>query len=157
MSNKIDNYRDKLAAEVERYADKPLSFRALQEISCICECLEHLGRIEHKGKTAAFTRTDAAEWCAQMENDDGTTGGHWTIDQTTPLAAATGISFEVDFTPSDWNVALNMIYSDYCKVAEKHGTNKLDWYADMAKAFLFDRDGGGPEKKLSKYYNNVVK
>lgn len=156
MGDKIANYRDKLAAEVEIYAEKPLSFRALQEISCICECWEHLDRIGHQAK-AIFTHDDAAAWCALMKNDDGTTGGHWTVDQTTPLAAMAGVSFGDGLSPSDWNVALNMIYSDYFKVAEKHGTNKLDWYADMAKAFLFDRDGGGPEKKLSKYYNNVVK
>ena len=30
-------------------------------------------------------------------------------------------------------------------------------YADLAKAFLFDKDGPGPKEKLAAYYHGIVK
>ena len=51
---------------------------------------------------------------------------------------------------------MNMIYSDYSAVAYKYGVDTADFYADMAKAFLFDPDGGEPEEKLAAYYHNIV-
>lgn len=43
----------------------------------------------------------------------------------------------------------------YCKVAEEYGVgDKSDFYADMAKAFLMDKDAG--DGKLAKYYRHVV-
>ena len=53
-------------------------------------------------------------------------------------------------------VALNMIYSDYVKVAKKFGVgDKIDFYVDMAKAFLDDKDAG-PDK-LARYYKYIVR
>ena len=52
--------------------------------------------------------------------------------------------------------ALNMIYSDYVKVAKKFNVgSNIDFYVDMAKAFLDDKDAG-PDK-LTKYYQYVVR
>lgn len=56
----------------------------------------------------------------------------------------------------DWNVAMNMMYSDYCSVAAKYGVNKPEFFADMAKAFLFDKDAKGPKEKLSAYYHGIA-
>ena len=55
-----------------------------------------------------------------------------------------------------WWITMNMIYSDYSAVAYKYGVDTADFYADMAKAFLFDPDGGEPEEKLAAYYHNIV-
>ena len=46
---------------------------------------------------------------------------------------------------------MNMMYSDYCRVAEKVGASSLDFYAYMAKAFLDDRDAA--PNKLARYYH----
>ena len=51
---------------------------------------------------------------------------------------------------------MNMMYSDYCAVARKYGVDNADFYADMAKAFLFDPDGGAPAKKVEAYYRYIV-
>ena len=49
-----------------------------------------------------------------------------------------------------------MIYSDYVKVAKKHGVgDKIDFYADMAKSFLCDKDA--PKDKLARYYEYIVR
>ena len=57
--------------------------------------------------------------------------------------------------PVEFWAALNMMYSDYCKVAKRHNTNTVDFYAAMAEAFLNDKDAG-PDK-LSNYYEYVAK
>jgi hypothetical protein len=50
-----------------------------------------------------------------------------------------------------------MKYSDYCKVAQKYGVDRPEFYADMAKAFLKDKDfHGEPEEKLYLYYKCIV-
>lgn len=49
-----------------------------------------------------------------------------------------------------------MLYSDYCSVAKKYGLgDKIDFYADMARAFLMDRDA--ELDKLERYYRYIAK
>ena len=37
-------------------------------------------------KMIEFTEDDAKAWTARMENEDGTTGPHWTMGQTDAVA-----------------------------------------------------------------------
>lgn len=100
-----------------------------------------------------FDRELAQEWCQRMQNADGTTGPHWPLEQTETVRAQHGVNCD----PLAFWVAMNMIYSDYSKVAEKLGINKMEFYVCMAKAFLEDKDArnqGG--EKLAKYYEYVV-
>ncbi|MEY8386244.1 hypothetical protein AALC17_02970 [Oscillospiraceae bacterium 38-13] len=102
---------------------------------------------------APFTREMAQEWVQRMRNADGTTGPHWTMEKTEEARAQRGITCD----PLAFWVAMNMIYSDYSKVAEKVNANSMDFYVYMAKAFLEDRDArnqGGD--KLARYYEYVV-
>lgn len=41
------------------------------------------------------------------------------------------------------------VYNDY-------GVDRPEFYADLAKAFLFDKDGPAPSEKLAEYYHEVV-
>lgn len=52
---------------------------------------------------------------------------------------------------------MNMMYSDYCMVASKYGVNNAEFFADMARAFLFDKAAKGPGEKLAAYYHSVMK
>lgn len=102
---------------------------------------------------APFTQELAREWVQKMKNADGTTGPHWTMEKTEEARAQRGINCD----PLAYWVAMNMIYSDYAKVAEKVNANSMDFYAYMAKAFLEDKDArnqGG--EKLARYYEYVV-
>lgn len=102
-----------------------------------------------------LTKEMAHEWTSNMENEDGTTGPHWSFDQAKQVMAQK----EIDGSPLDFWVALNMMYSDYCKVAKKLGIGgNMDFYVCMAKAFLDDKDaiGGGGSEKLARYYEYVV-
>lgn len=55
--------------------------------------------------------------------------------------------------------AANSIYTlhaDYCNVASKHGVSTPEFYAEMAKAFLFDKDAKSPKDKMPAYYYGIV-
>ena len=41
-------------------------------------------------------------------------------------------------------------------VAEKYGVSIAEFYADMARAFLMDKDGPEAKKKLGAYYHGIV-
>lgn len=42
------------------------------------------------------------------------------------------------------------------KDADGWGGGTAEFYADMAKAFLFDRDAGGPRVKMAAYYHGIA-
>ncbi len=98
-----------------------------------------------------LTREKAEAWVAKMENSDGSTGAHWTMEQTKQLQSQKGIGLD----PIKFWVAMNMMYSDYATAAEKAGVSTADFYADLAKAFLVDKDA--MPDKLDRYYCAIVK
>lgn len=100
---------------------------------------------------STFSMDTARAWTQKMKNADGTQGPHWTLEQAKQIMAQRKIGLD----PVQFWVTLNMIYSDYSPVAKKHGLGgSLDFYADMAKAFLDDKDA--KPNKLSRYYENIV-
>lgn len=98
-----------------------------------------------------LTKEKAMEWAKGMKNEDGTTGPHWSMEQTKQVQASKGI----DCDPTEFFAAMNMMYSDYCKAAKKLGVNEADFYASMAEAFLNDKDA--QPGKLERYYSCIVK
>ena len=100
---------------------------------------------------APMTRERTEEWMRKLQNEDGTTGPHWSYDQATNLMRQKGYNFE----PVEFYAALNIMYSDYCKVAKKMNVNTVDFFASMAEAFLADQDA--VKDKLAAYYSHVVK
>lgn len=98
-----------------------------------------------------LTKEMAYEWTSNMENEDGTTGPHWSLDQAKQVMAQK----EIDGSPLEFWVALNATYSDLCKVFKKYGISNMDAYVDFAKAFwLNDKDA--VRDKLAAYYEYIV-
>lgn len=64
-----------------------------------------------------FNEEHARKAVSKMENEDGTRGPHWSVEETTALASQYGINLGSRFNRYDWFVALNMVYSDYYKEA----------------------------------------
>ncbi len=62
---------------------------------------------------------------------------------------------DIDCDPIEFWIAMNMMYSDYYLVAKKFNMNTPDFYAEMAKAFLDDKDV--QDNKLMNYFSYVVK
>lgn len=103
-------------------------------------------------ETIPFSKEMAEAWTRSMTNEDGTKGPHWSIEQAKQVMAQKGINED----PWKFYATLNAIYSDYSAVFRKHGVgDKLDFYIDMAKAWINDKDA--VSDKLSKYYEYIVK
>lgn len=90
------------------------------------------------------------DWMEHLRNEDGTTGPHWTMEQTSQVMRQKG----VDCNPLDFWAVINMMYSDYYPVAKKANANNIDFYVNMAKAFLDDKDARAG--KLARYYDAIV-
>lgn len=116
--------------------------------------------VHHASVESEFTKAEAEEWVANMitQLPDGSTvkGAHWTIDQTNAVAKQKNIVWE-HIAPYHFWVAMNMVYSDYKRTANKYGVDTTDFYADMARAFLFDVDTVSPKEKLKVYYRHIVR
>lgn len=98
-----------------------------------------------------LSRSMAVEWTRDMKNSDGTHGPHWNMEQVQQVMEQR----EIDCDPVKFFAVLNAVYSDYSAVAKKHGVNKMDFYADLAKAWLEDDDA--VEDKAGKYFRYIVK
>ena len=101
-----------------------------------------LAEIKHAVCHAPLTEELAKKYVAEMDNKDGSKGGHWTLEQTREFQK-THPEY-ASLNDLDFYVALNMMYSDYYK-----STRTLDTYAALAKDFVDDRDA--PSDKVRRY------
>lgn len=151
-------YMQHLREEIAVLMERPVSLGRAEEICAYADTLCALQKLDGKdhsredAEKMGFTEADARRWTEHMKNDDGSTGPHWTLEQATAVANSIGVHTD----PWVWFAALNMEYSDGWEVAGKYGLDRPEYYADLAKAFLFDKDGGGPEAKIAGYYHGVV-
>lgn len=84
-----------------------------------------------------------------MENEDGTKGGHWNLEQTNSVARNNNIVFDT-FNEYDFCYVMNMIYSDYYGAINNDTTS----YFKVAKKFLMDKDA---KKGKAFYYYIAMK
>lgn len=152
MTEKIKAYKAKLCEALEACMAEPVSSRSVGSCTMLMDALCKADKITMEPEASTFTEDDARRWTEHMENDDGSMGAHWTLEQTTAVANSIGVHVD----PWIWFAALNMEYSDNFEVAQKYGLDRPEYYADLAKAFLFDKDGGGPEMKIAGYYHGIV-
>ena len=112
------------------------------------------GTMERGGassRTEKLTREMAEEWMEGMENEDGSRGPHWNMEQVKQLMTQRNLQMD----PYEFGAVLNAMYSDYCKVLQKHNLNKIDLYVDLATAWLMDKDA--VPNKAGAYFMHVVK
>lgn len=103
---------------------------------------------EHEPK---LTREKAEEWVRKMSHN----GQMWTFEDAKRIGEECGVKDDKQ-SQIDFYAALNMVASDYGKVARKYGIDDERFYADLAMAFLHDEDGKRPTEKLAAYYKAVV-
>lgn len=89
-----------------------------------------------------FTESCALKAVSRMDNEDGTHGAHWSIDDAVKLATQYGIKLDTSkFNEYDWFVALNMVYSDFYKaVVNMTSTDHTKYFVELTKAWLGDKD-----------------
>lgn len=112
-----------------------------------------MGYAEGEDGGGRLTREDAEKWVKSMKSEDGTTGGRWPYQEIRQYAGNFGIQGEEKII--EFFAVMNALYTDYCKVAKKYGVDKVDFWADLAKAFINDKDAG--EGKVKKYYECIAK
>lgn len=99
-----------------------------------------------------FNAETAKKAVESMENEDGTTGAHWSLEDTTKVAQQNNINLPTaKYNEYDWYFVLNMIYSDFCKVFGQD----INLYIKVALAWLEDKDAANG--KAYKYYQSVKK
>lgn len=145
----MKEYIDKLYERICDLMERPVTPGNAEEVKLYAKTIHALEKLDmHED----FTKEDAVSWTEHMENSDGTTGPQWTMDETSAMAKRMGV-----YLPGCvWFAAVNMMRSDYCMVARKYGVDKPEFYADMAQAFLFDKDAGEPEEKIAAYYHCIA-
>lgn len=102
--------------------------------------------IYHKLHNLAYgphlSRDMADEWTAHMHNKDGSSGPHWSYDQTSQLAEHRN--------KEDFFAVLNMMYSDYFS-----NSFTQQQYIQLARDFIDDKDA--PEDKTLRYFCEIAK
>lgn len=145
------DYLEQLYEAIYEVKQRPLTLGRAEEITVYSEAICALKKLGHHEDVHEFTEEDAKEWTGRMVNEDGTRGAHWTKEQAAQVAAVAG----VDVAPCVWWAVLNMVYSDYYGVAVKYHLDRPEFYSDLAKAFLMDKDAGTPEEKTDAYFRCV--
>lgn len=82
---------------------------------------------------------------SNLENSDGTIGGHWQKNQIIDYAKSKGLEFK-NFNEWDFAYVMNIMYSDYFGAV----IDSTETYFKLAKAFLQDKDA--PCGKAYLYY-----
>lgn len=110
----------------------------------------HMGMTE--GDDEHLTRDKAEKWVKGMQGADGKRGGRWTYEEIERYAPNFGVQREeiVDFY-----AVLNALYTDYGKVAKKYGFDRMEVWAELAKAFMHDADAEPGKVKM--YYECIAK
>ena len=99
-----------------------------------------------------MTREMADEWMENLQNEDGTRGPHWSLEQVKELMNKKGIECD----PVRLWVAMNAEYSDSVMINRKHGVDNAEFYLDSAIArWLQDKDA--VKDKEAAYFMFVVK
>ena len=115
------------------------------------------GKHQYGRPKMRIRKSDMKTWKHNMENADGTKGEHFDMQQVMHAAEKLNIKFD-EYDEKEFCLAVNMMYSDYCKVIKKLASEdkELMVYAELAKAFLEDEDGPEPSEKLALYYYCIV-
>lgn len=151
----IEKNKKKLWEEIELLCDRPINRTIADELSKYAGAYNVLCMIceddSSGSESDALTPQMAQKWAAHMKNEDGTSGPHWTQEKAKEIMEQHNMHCD----PLEFWVALNAMYSDYFKVAKKNNVNTVDFYVDMAEAFLDDEDA--MPGKPARYYEYVVK
>lgn len=104
-----------------------------------------------------MTKDDMEDWKETLMNADGSKGEHFKKDHIEQVAKQMGINMEHMGGADVFAMTVNMMYADYCGVAKKFGVDRPEYYIELAKAFLEDKDFKGKgEEKLWLYYKCIA-
>lgn len=122
------------------------------------QSMEHrMGGMKQNGMPEGYvlplTREKAMMWVRDMdgESEEGET---WTFEEIEELAEKHGIPKQ-EKKLVEFYAVMNMLASDYYKVAEKFDVLEDEFFVCMAKAFINDKDA--VPDKVAMYYECIAK
>lgn len=163
MKCRIEKNKETLLEYIEHYSTEAINHDMAFRLSNAIGAYEALCMVDgdnghtytsehHGGKGHVLTHDMAEHWVSGLINEDGTRGAHWSFEQVKQIMTQKCISAD----PCEFYAVLNALYSDYCKVFQKYGVGgNMDFYLDMAKAWLDDKDA--ESGKVAIYYEYIVK
>lgn len=103
-----------------------------------------------------FNEECAHKAVKKMENEDGSKGPKWSLEEAERVAAQYGVNLHGGkFNKYDWFVALNMIRSDFYRaVINMTGNDNVKHFVELTKAWLNDKDI--EEGKMWFYFKYVM-
>lgn len=107
-----------------------------------------------EGYVPPLTRDKAMEWVQGMEGEGGADGETWTFEEIEEIAKKNGIPKQEKKLVELYAV-MNMLASDYYKVAEEFDVLNDEFFVCMAKAFINDKDA--VKDKVAMYYECIAK
>lgn len=89
-----------------------------------------------------FNEECANKAVKKMENEDGTRGPRWSVEEAERIATQYGVNLKGEkFNKYDWFVALNMVRSDFYRaVVNMTGSDNVKHFVELTKAWLNDKD-----------------
>lgn len=116
---------------------------------------EKLERHEHS-YGPHFNEEYAMKAVKKMENEDGSKGPRWSVEEAERVAQQYGVNIKGEkFNKYDWFVALNMIRSDFYRaVVNMTGSDNVKHFVELTKAWLNDKDI--EEGKMWFYFRYVM-
>ena len=111
------------------------------------------GMKQHGMQSPELTREKAEEWVKSMEGESEE-GETWTFEEIEEIAEKHGMPKQEKKLVELYAV-MNMLASDYYKVAEKFDVLNDDFFICMAKAFIADKDA--VPDKVAMYYECIAK
>lgn len=118
----------------------------------------HKEKMKHHEKMHGphFTEELAHKAVKKMENEDGTKGPRWSVEEAERVANQYGVNLHSEkFNKYDWFVALNMIRSDFYRaVVNMTGSDNVKHFVELTKAWLNDKDI--EEGKMWFYFRYVM-
>lgn len=149
----IDMYMiDKRINNIKEHGDCSEDIR---DLAMLLYVKKHFCEKDNDDHGDHLTQKMAEEWVDNMRGDDPAVayGGKWTAEQIKPIATKYGVPTEGERFWTFYAV-MNAMYSDYYAVAKKYNTLNPDFFADLAMAFINDRDA--VKNKATVYYECIA-
>ena len=74
----MKHYIEELKRQLHEIMERPVTLGRAEEVTVYADAICALRRMDGHDEAEGFTEDDAKAWTAKMENEDGTTGPHWT-------------------------------------------------------------------------------
>lgn len=144
-----------VCGEIEKSRDWPMNHDNVVTLAALMYIKEHMDEHmhgeEHKAMdhteddSCELTREEADSWIKGMKNADGSNGGFFSLHETD--------EFKGQCDSIKFCVAMNMMKSDFGVVGKMFDVDIPEFYAELAKAFLHDRDAR--PGKLCRYHKYI--